>query len=258
MSSRSAPTATTVAPYAGSAHASSSAWRLVPVPDTSTTRRAVRRVGTAGVYRAGAGTPGPVSGVTTLAPGGQQPAEQATAAEGDDRVHQHLPGGRPDLGHPAGADGSAGDRREHAEQHRGEHPGDQATQGALVPGGGRVACAGCGPPPARRARPAAPAAPASRPASGRCPGARRAAGTSAPVRRRPRSARPGCRCRPRSRDRGGRRRRTPRRSAPGSAPGARRARRHRCRCAAGRARSSRPRSRPRRRSGTPGRRRRGR
>src|SRR5690349_9994276 len=41
--SRSAPTAATMAPYAGSAHASSSACRFVPEPETSTTRRAARR-----------------------------------------------------------------------------------------------------------------------------------------------------------------------------------------------------------------------
>ena len=46
MSGRSAPTATTRAPYAGSPAASSSAWRLVPDPETRTTRRAA---GTAGV-----------------------------------------------------------------------------------------------------------------------------------------------------------------------------------------------------------------
>src|SRR4051812_3979496 len=40
MPSRSAPTATTRAPYAGSAVASSSACRLLPEPETRTTRRA--------------------------------------------------------------------------------------------------------------------------------------------------------------------------------------------------------------------------
>src|SRR4051812_21430189 len=43
MSLRSAPTAATVAPYAGSCDASSSAARLVPEPDTRTTRRALSR-----------------------------------------------------------------------------------------------------------------------------------------------------------------------------------------------------------------------
>ena len=40
MPSRSAPTATTLAPYEGSADASSSACRFVPEPETSTTSRA--------------------------------------------------------------------------------------------------------------------------------------------------------------------------------------------------------------------------
>ena len=39
--SRSAPTATTCAPYASSRHASIRACRLVPAPETSTTSREV-------------------------------------------------------------------------------------------------------------------------------------------------------------------------------------------------------------------------
>src|SRR5687768_11819701 len=48
--SRSAPAATTAAPYAGSAQASRSAWRLVPAPDTSTTSRAVTTGSLLGSY----------------------------------------------------------------------------------------------------------------------------------------------------------------------------------------------------------------
>src|SRR3569623_1455864 len=52
LPSRSTPTATTVAPYDGSVDAASSAWRLVPEPDTRTTTRNGRPAagrGTAGV-----------------------------------------------------------------------------------------------------------------------------------------------------------------------------------------------------------------
>src|SRR4051794_10025342 len=47
MPSRSAPTATTAAPYAGSVAASSRAWRFVPDPDNRTTTRS----GVAGTAR---------------------------------------------------------------------------------------------------------------------------------------------------------------------------------------------------------------
>ena len=66
--------------------------------------------------------------------------------EGDDRVHEDLAGGRTDLGHPAGADRTAGHSGEHAEQHPGEYAGEPAAQRALVPGRWSGACAGRGPP----------------------------------------------------------------------------------------------------------------
>src|SRR5690606_3816338 len=67
-SCRSDPTATTRAPYAGSAHASSSACRLVPVPDSRATRRAV----TQGPYPSAAdpGRSPAVSARGGTAPGG--------------------------------------------------------------------------------------------------------------------------------------------------------------------------------------------
>ena len=73
MSSRSAPTATTRAPYAGSAQASIRACRLVPAPETRTTRRVVtRRI------------LGRLDAASALAPGHDQGADQATDAEGGD------------------------------------------------------------------------------------------------------------------------------------------------------------------------------
>src|SRR5438067_1228197 len=55
MPSRSAPTTTISAPYAGSAHASSSAWRLEPAPETRTASRAGRGISP----RGGSGKPAP-------------------------------------------------------------------------------------------------------------------------------------------------------------------------------------------------------
>ncbi len=106
MPSRSAPTATTAAPYAGSAQASSRAWRLVPLPDTSTTRsrglgwarpsvrRSRRPRRTASVSSAG----------TPLPPRHRQPAEQAADAEGRDRLEEHVADQRIDVAHPPPAD----------------------------------------------------------------------------------------------------------------------------------------------------------
>ena len=103
MPSRSAPTATTCAPYAGSAHASSRACRLVPAPDTRTTSRAGVGVGTAALYGAPTATSHRRLRGVGLVPGGPPPpgghdqaAEQAADAERGDRVHQHVEGERPD------------------------------------------------------------------------------------------------------------------------------------------------------------------
>src|SRR5688500_16867697 len=113
MPSRSAPTATTVAPYAGSSQASSSAWRLVPPPDTSTTRRA-------GVDAAGTGRS--LGGSGLRATGGpprperhRDPAEQAADAERGDGVHEGVERHRPDLAQPSGPDRATGQGGEETE-----------------------------------------------------------------------------------------------------------------------------------------------
>ena len=220
---------------------------------TATTRRAVRRVGARVEQRLEVGA-GPghehdeASGTTgghgrsvssrgrpdVAGPGlrragdaarqvASQPAEQAADAEGDDRVHQHL-ARRPGRRRPSGRGRRHRRRAPRAAPNstRGERrrrPGRAARPASQR--GGRVGGAGCAATASAASTAAAPAARASRPASGRCPGSAASSGNigSGPDAR-PRSARPGCRCRPRSRGRAGRRRRTPRRWAPGSAPGA--------------------------------------
>src|SRR6478735_57210 len=98
--SRSAPTATTWAPYAGSAQASRSAWRLVPEPDTRTTRAA-------GSERDTRRSLGRVPHRATLPPGHREPADETAEAERRDRVHEHVAGVRADVAHPAGTGRSA-------------------------------------------------------------------------------------------------------------------------------------------------------
>src|SRR6195952_3689948 len=95
--SRSAPTATTRAPYAGSSHASRSACRLVPAPETSTTRRVA---GTGTGYR-GSGT--------ALPPGSDHSGDQPTEAHRHHGGHEHLPDRGTDVGHPAGAHRASGE-----------------------------------------------------------------------------------------------------------------------------------------------------
>ena len=74
MSSRSAPTATTRAPYAGSPVASRRAWRLVPEPETRTTRRAGGTRGSLGEVRERPGVAR--SGGTTRWPAASRPAHR--------------------------------------------------------------------------------------------------------------------------------------------------------------------------------------
>src|SRR6478672_9543253 len=92
MSSRSAPTATTVAPYDGSALASRSAWRLVPPPETSTTSRQSDPAGTrTGYLEPRADSPPPACAPpdhrlralavrAPLPPGSDHPGDQTTEA----------------------------------------------------------------------------------------------------------------------------------------------------------------------------------
>src|SRR6478735_12374211 len=129
--SRSAPTATTWAPYAGSAQASRSAWRLVPEPDTRTTRAA-------GSERDTRGSLGPAA----LPPGHGEAADEAADPERGHGVHEHLPRIGSDRGHPTRADGAAGHGGERSEQHAGEHAAGAAAQGAGLPAQRRRAALG--------------------------------------------------------------------------------------------------------------------
>src|SRR3954470_16233865 len=113
MPSRSAPTATTSAPYAGSAQASSRACRLVPAPETRTSRR-VGALGRGTADRLPSDLPGDAA---PAPPGRGDPADQAAEAEADRRGQQRGSEGGADVGHPPGADRAAGD----ADQHGGEH-----------------------------------------------------------------------------------------------------------------------------------------
>src|SRR6478672_927978 len=127
MSSRSAPTATIRAPYAGSAVASIRAWRLVPEPDTSTTRRAGLGVGTRRSLDPGS------PGRAALPPGHDQPTHEAAQAERGDRVDEDVEADRTDLLHPPGPHGATRDSGDQPEQHAGGHAAGAAPQGALVP-----------------------------------------------------------------------------------------------------------------------------
>ncbi len=203
MASRSAPTATTCAPYAGSARASSSAWRLVPEPETSTTSRA-------GV---GCGTGRSLTRISPTADPGCRAGQSTRAARRPSRrCHQVIatPPSRPPMPkaviawtmdveregphvlHPARSDGPARDGGENPEQHAGDDPGDAAAKRSLVPAQGRASAAARGRWPPPRPAPAPPSARRSRPASGRCRAAPPGAGTSAAARSPPRSARRAC------------------------------------------------------------------
>ena len=72
-----------------------------------------------------------------LPPRHGQPTDEAADAEGGDGVHQHVERERADHAHPARADGAAGDRGEHREEHPGQHAAGAAPDGALVPAQGR-------------------------------------------------------------------------------------------------------------------------
>src|SRR6476469_1344512 len=128
---RSEPTATTWAPYAGSVHASSSACRLVPLPETSTTSRAGDAGAKEGATRAKAigGSAGPVP---VGDPGGDGGA-------GGELGGQHRPdpdGGGPDGREHPRAGRAAGEREGGSQQPggqggRGEPVGDDVQHGGL-------------------------------------------------------------------------------------------------------------------------------
>ena len=104
MPSRSAPTATTRAPYAGSAHASSRAWRLVPEPETRTTRRAGAGVGHLSTLSPG--RPGPATGHSAHAPASGRPGlagRRALAApcRATGATRASVPAARGSCGHAA-------------------------------------------------------------------------------------------------------------------------------------------------------------
>ena len=174
MSCRSAPTATTWAPYAGSAAASSSAWRLVPEPETRTTRRAA---GTAASLESGLPPHVPAVG-----PGRCQRADERTEAEGDHGVQRHLRGERADVLHPAGSDRTAGEGREGADDDAGQDAAASSRVRRPPPSGwsGRAGARGRRRTPPRAAGPGAAAPPTRR--AGRRRAGPPAAGTSAPAR----------------------------------------------------------------------------
>ena len=166
MPSRSAPTATTSAPYAGSAHASSRACRFVPAPETSTTRRAGERgvSGTPDRLPTGGSAGGPTrwrrrrrpdrrrpsrpwrprgcgtrsAPTSAIRPGPTAPPASATS-DGEQRRRRATP--RAEAAHGAGlvaVGREAADhqhRRERRRQHR--HRDQRARPGGGVPVGGQ-------------------------------------------------------------------------------------------------------------------------
>src|SRR4051794_18419087 len=124
MSSRSAPTATTVAPYDGSAVASRSAWRLVPPPETSTTSRQSEPAGTPTGY---------LPDRAPLPPGGDHSRDQAPQAHRGHRGDEHVAERGADVGHPTGAHRTAGEGdREGADQGGAEAAAEAAQSGGVV------------------------------------------------------------------------------------------------------------------------------
>ena len=196
MSSRSAPTATTWAPYAGSAAASSRAWRLVPEPETRTTRRAgvggharQSRSGRRGVAVAVSGVvpPGAATSVMTSPPT-RPPMPNAVMACTARRTRTaRRPASGPGPTAPpasAGEQRRAARRRARRRRSRAGRPRPSAASGGAAAAGRR-----------RRRRPAAgtPIS-AGRPGRGRAVvGQRRQQREQrAAARARPRSARRGC------------------------------------------------------------------
>src|SRR5689334_2308416 len=126
MSARSAPTATTFAPYAGSAVASISACRFVPAPETRTTRRA----GLAG-SDTGSRLPG-ARGPPAREPLVDQPADEAADHHGAGGEDQDPRVRGADVGHPPGARRAAREPDRDGDQHAGEEPGRGSAQGGQV------------------------------------------------------------------------------------------------------------------------------
>src|SRR4051794_39830412 len=133
MSSRSAPTATTVAPYDGSALASSRAWRLVPPPETSTTSRQSEPAGTRTGY---------LSDRAPLPPGGDHPGHQAAEAHRGHGGDEYLSEGGADVGHAAGAHRAAGEGDREGADQGGAEAAAEAAQGGGVVGGDAVGALG--------------------------------------------------------------------------------------------------------------------
>ena len=197
MSSRSAPTATTRAPYAGSAQASIRACRLVPAPETRTTRRVVTRR-SLGLLDAALCW----HQAMTRAP------SKAADAERRDGGDEHVGHERTDVTHPAGAGRTTRHGGEYGEGDSGRDPAAATAQRGLQPR--HAGCRRCHhivasggdrrrQPDQRREQRAG-----ARPGRAAPPGAR----TAGAARARRRRARRGCCRRPRSRGRAGTIRRT--------------------------------------------------
>ena len=220
---RSAPTATTCAPYDGSWQASSSACRFVPAPETSTTRRAGSRGRPACVVtvdegiRLGSATIRRwVIHATAAAPNASSPASTRPTRHGDGPTSANAPG-------PAAPPLSAISRvEEPGRQRRRGQGGSNAGRGARVRFGRRA----CNDPPAEQAADDHGTSTTAHSAVGSGPGAGTAprAGTSGSSPRLSRRRTPTTRLRaPRRARPGTRRTRSPRsgsaRAGRGSAPG---------------------------------------
>ena len=141
MPCRSAPTATTRAPYAGSAAASSRAWRLVPEPETRTTRRA----GTAGTARGESRSGASARSERVAARSGAATRSIASAAErappmpsARDGVQRDLGGERADVAASGRARPSRRPARRARRPQAGQDAAGAAAHRALLPAGGRV------------------------------------------------------------------------------------------------------------------------